>query len=184
MIEGKKVLIRQLEIGDENLLHKWRNNNKGNNYCGFKYGFLQSKESLRIELMKQIENNSVFPDEKTFIICKKEDNEPIGDISYRNWDKRNRSAEFGIEIGEIKEHNKGYGYDALFYFIDFMFTYLNLNRIELETFADNKKAEKLYKKIGFKEVGLMREKSFDSRNGKYIDIIYMDLLKREWNILK
>lgn len=180
MINGKKVLIRQLELGDEELFHKWRNSSIGNEYCGFNYGFLISKEALRIELMKEIENNEVFPDEKTFIICKKENGTPIGDISYRNWDKRNRSAEFGIEIGEISERGKGYGFDALYHFIDFLFRFLNLNRVELTTYSDNKNAQKLYEKLGFKEIGLIREQSFDSRTGQFIDVLYMDLLKREW----
>lgn len=183
LIKGNKVIIRQLEEGDETLLHKWRNNEQGNMYCGFQYGFLLSEEAFRIKVKEEIENTETFPTEKTFIILNKEDLEPIGNISYRNWDKRNRSAEFGIEIGEINKRGQGYGFDALSSFIEFMFNHLNLNRIELTTLADNNKAIKLYKKLGFKEIGIMRETSFDSRTGKYSDVLYMDLLKREWSKL-
>jgi RimJ/RimL family protein N-acetyltransferase len=114
LIEGNKVYIRQLELGDEELLHKWRNNAQGNLYCGFKYGFLMSKESFRVQVESEIKNEEIFPAKKMFIIYKKEDLTPIGAISYRNWDKKNRSAEFGIEIGEIEERSKGYGFDALY----------------------------------------------------------------------
>ena len=182
MIEGNKVYIRQLESGDEELLHRWRNNSQGNLYCGFKYGFLMSRESFRLQVEAEIENEEVFPTKKMFIICKKEDLTPIGEISYRNWDKRNRSAEFGIEIGEIEERSKGYGFDALNNFIEFMFNFLNLNRIELTTLADNKKSKSLYEKLGFKEIGIMREASFDSRKGNYSDVLYMDLLRKDWEI--
>ena len=184
MIEGNRVFIRQLETDDEELIHKWRNDSKGNHYCGFLYGFLLSKEAFRLELKEQIENNELFPVEKTFIICKKEDLEPIGDISYRNWNKRNRSVEFGIEIGEINERGKGYGFDALYHFLDFLFRFLNVNRVELSTLADNKNAQKLYEKLGFKQIGLFRESSFDARTDDYMDVLYMDLLKREWNEIK
>ena len=184
MIEGNKVIIRQLESGDEELLHKWRNNAKGNLYCGFKYGFLLSKESFKLQVKDEIESKEVFPNEKLFIICKKEDSTPIGDISYRNWSKRNRSAEFGIEIGQIDERGKGYGYDALSNFITFMFNFLNLNRIELTTLADNKKSQNLYEKLGFKKIGIMREASFDSRDGTYSDVLYMDLLRKDWEEVK
>lgn len=184
VIEGKTVIIRQLEIGDEDKLHKWRNSSEGNEYCGFSYGFLLSKEAFRLEIKKQIENNGVFPEEKTFLLCKKENLKPIGDISYRNWDKRNRSAEFGIEIGEINERGKGYGFDGLYHFLDYMFRFLNLNRIELTTLVDNEGAQRLYKRLGFKKIGLIREKSFDSRTCKYSDVVYMDLLKREWDKVK
>ncbi|MBH1939750.1 GNAT family N-acetyltransferase [Mobilitalea sibirica] len=184
MIEGNKVIIRQLELGDEDFLHKWRNDAKGNLYCGFQYGFLLSKEAFRLELKDQIENRQVFTKDKLFIICKKEDLTPIGDISYRNWDHRNRSAEFGIEIGEVDERSKGYGFDALYHFIDYMFNSLNLHRIELTTFADNLKAQKLYDRLGFKTIGIMREASFDSRTASYMNILYMDLLRREWDEIK
>lgn len=181
MIEGKKVWIRQLELGDEKWLHHWRNHSKGNEYCAFPYGFLRSEESFRLELSQQIEEMQTFPKEKMFIICKKENLAPIGEVSYRNWNPRNRSAEFGIEIGEVGERSKGYGYDALVHFVDFMFRHLNLNRIELTTLADNEKAQNLYKKLGFKKSGMMRQASVDSRTGKYVDVVYMDILREEWH---
>jgi len=88
---------------------------------------------------------------------------------------------FGLEIGEINERGKGYGYEVLSYFIEFMFNHLNLNRIELTTLTDNEKSIKLYKKLGFKKIGIIRESNFDSRKGKYIDVLYMDLLKKEYS---
>ncbi len=184
MIKGKKVIMRQLEFGDEKLLHKWRNDGEGNEYCAFDHGFLLSEEAFRLEIKKEIENNAVFPNQKMFIICKKEDMLPIGDISYRSWNKRTRSAEFGIEIGEIDERGKGYGLDALYHFLDFMFKFLNLNRIELTTLANNANSQRLYEKLGFKTIGLMRESSICAKTGEYIDVLYMDLLRREWKEIK
>lgn len=37
------------------------------------------------------------------------------------------NCEVGIKICEIDEQGKGYGKDALYHFIDFMFKFLNLN---------------------------------------------------------
>lgn len=102
MINGKRVVIRQLDLGDEEYFHKWRNYAEGN---------------------------------------------------------------------------------TLNHFIDFMFRFLNLNRIELTTLSDNYNAKKLYERLGFKKIGLIREKSFDSRTGKYIEVLYMDLLRREWDLI-
>jgi RimJ/RimL family protein N-acetyltransferase len=162
MIEGNKVVIRPCELGDEVDFHKWRNDSAGNCYCGLKHGFLLSREALRLELKAQIECKEVFPREKTFMICQKETGNPIGNISYRNWNPRNRSVEFGIEIGDRDRQSEGFGYDALSHFIEFLFGYLNVNRIELTTLADNQKAQNLYKKLGFQQSGLMREASYDS----------------------
>ncbi|WP_105613998.1 GNAT family N-acetyltransferase [Vallitalea okinawensis] len=184
MIEGIKVVIRQLELGDEELLHKWRNSSKGNEYCGFNHGFLISKEAYRLSIQNEIESSNVFPEEKTFIICKKDNLEPIGDVSYRSWDKRNRSAEFGIEIGDIVDRGQGYGLDTLYHFFDYLYNYLNLNRVELKTLTNNISAFKLYEKLGFKKIGYIREKSFNSMTGQYTDVLYMDLLRREWEEIK
>ena len=53
-----------------------------------------------------------------------------------------------------------------------------LNRVELETFDFNKRAQKCYLKVGFKEVGRRRKARFI--DGKYHDDIIMDILKDEW----
>lgn len=45
---------------------------------------------------------------------------------------------------------------------------------------DNKRAHSLYRKLGFKEIGIVREGSFDSRTGSFSHVMYMDLLKKEW----
>lgn len=119
-------------------------------------------------------------DRRCFIFCKKEDLTPIGEINCNNYDSRNQKAEFGIKIYEKSEQRKGYGEDDLSHFLDFMFKNLNLNKIELTTIIDNKRAQNLYKKLGFKEIGIIRQAYFDSRYGRFSDVVYMDLLKSEW----
>ncbi|WP_253200569.1 GNAT family N-acetyltransferase [Clostridium sp. CF012] len=47
---------------------------------------------------------------------------------------------------------------------------MNLNKIELTTMLDNKKAQSLYKKLGFEEIGVIRQGYFDSRTGDYQDV--------------
>jgi len=169
-----------MELGDENLLHLWRNDPVTMGYSELQYGFLRSKEAFRLEIKQSVENIDMFPTEKTFIICKKDSIEPVGDITYRNLDKRNQSAELGLEIANNEERGKGYGSDALHCFIDFMFRFLNLNRIELKTLVDNVEAQRLYERLGFKRIGLIRDAVYDSRTGRYTDYVYMDLLLRDW----
>ncbi|KDR95264.1 Protein N-acetyltransferase, RimJ/RimL family [Peptoclostridium litorale DSM 5388] len=180
MITGEKTIIRQLEAGDEKYFYKWRNDVNVMGYSELKYGFLMSLDAFRIGIQKYIQSTEMFPEEKMFMICKKQDMLPIGDITYRNWDKRNRSAELGIEIGDMDERKKGYGKDALINFIDYMFNFLNLNKVELKAIVENEYAIKLYKEIGFTEIGVIRQAVFNSRKGSYSDILYMDILKGEW----
>lgn len=184
MIFGNKVVIRPLEIGDENILYKWWNDGYMMSHAGLAYGTLQSKEAIQRSIHKEIEIGELFPSRKRFILLTKSELKPIGEMNYNSYDARNQKAEFGIKICEIAEQGKGYGEDALSHFIEFMFRHLNLNKIELTTMSDNKKAQGLYKKLGFKEIGIVREAYYDGRSGSFSDIIYMDLLRREWKGLK
>lgn len=58
--------------------------------------------------------------------------------------------------------------------------FLNLNKIELTTSKDNKRAQNLYRQLGFKEIGTIRQGYFDSRKGEFEDVVYMDLLRSEF----
>lgn len=184
MIVGRSIIIRQLETGDEEFLYKWWNDGEMMGHAGFPFGTMQSKEAIKKNIQEEIENYNTFPDKKRFIICKKDTMKPIGEINYCSWDKRSQKCEFGIKICEIEEQGKGYGKDALYNFIDFLFRNLNLNKIELTSMIDNKRAHSLYKKLGFKEIGIIRDGYFDSRSGLFSNVMYMDLLKSEWLEIK
>jgi len=73
---------------------------------------------------------------------------------------------------------KGYGTEAMNLILGFAFRDLNLNRVQLEAFDFNKRAQKCYLKVGFKEVGRRRKTRFI--DGKYRDCIVMDILREEW----
>ncbi len=184
MILGKNTIIRPAELGDEEYLYKWWNDGEMMGHATLAFGTLQSKEAIRKNIIKSIEDSSIYPKSKRFIICKKDTLEPIGEVNYGDWNERNQKCEFGIKICETSEQRKGYGKDALYHFIDFMFRFLNLNKIELTSMIDNKRAHSLYKKLGFKEIGIVREGYFDSRTGGFTDVMYMDLLKTEWLEIK
>ncbi len=180
MIIGNKVVIRQYELGDEKYLYKWWNNGSMMEHATFPYGLMNSEESIRQNVQKELQKNELFPEGKRFILCRKEDMKPIGEMNYGGWNKRNRISEFGIKICEVDEQGKGYGEDALAHFIDYMFRNLNLIKVELTTMADNKRAQNFYKKLGFKEIGIIRKGCYDSRRGENSDVMYMDLLREEW----
>lgn len=184
MIEGKKIMIRQLELGDEEYLYKWWNTGEMMEHATHVFGVLQSKQTIQDSIKRETENTNLFPENKRFLICKKDGFEPIGEMNYVGWNARNQKCEFGIKICEIGEQGKGYGKDALYHFIDFLFRFLNLNKIELTSMKDNIRAHNLYKSFGFKEIGIIREAYFDSRIGQFSDVVYMDLLKREWIQIK
>ena len=61
-----------------------------------------------------------------------------------------KSREFGIIIGDKKYWGKGIGFEATKLILDYCFNKLKLNKVTLTTSEFNKRAIKLYKKLGFK----------------------------------
>ena len=101
----------------------------------------------------------------------------IGHISLHDIDHFNRHAFLGIVIGEDEYHNKGYGTEAVRLILDYGFNTLNLHNIMLSVHADNYAGITCYKKVGFQDAGRRREWIF--KDGKYIDVLYMDILAKE-----
>ncbi len=131
-------------------------------------------ESLEKEFIEKALKNG----DKCFAIILLKNDELIGNCSIYRENDNARVAELGIFIGDEKFRNNGYGQESLNLLLDYGFNYLNLNSVYLNVFSFNDVAINCYKKIGFKEAGRLRENYF--LNGKYYDVIYMDILKREF----
>jgi ribosomal-protein-serine acetyltransferase len=92
--------------------------------------------------------------EYAFIIYK--DGEPVGRNGIYKIDAANKTAEIGYWL--IKEaEGKGIVTETCKQLIDFCFTNLLLNRIEIKCAVDNLKSQALPIKLGFVEEGLLRE---------------------------
>jgi diamine N-acetyltransferase len=102
----------------------------------------------------------------------------IGSCGFFNLDQRNRSSEFGIMIGEKSYWNKGYGTEAVRLLCQHGFQTLNLNRIYLRVLESNPRAIRAYEKAGFTHEGRQRQAEY--RDGKYIDMLVMSMLKEEF----
>jgi diamine N-acetyltransferase len=100
---------------------------------------------------------------------------PIGDCSFFNLDRTNRSSELGIVIGEKHFWNQGYGTETMGLLLKFGFETLNLHRIYLRVFASNPRAIRAYEKAGFILEGRQRDAVFI--HGKYVDVLMMSVLE-------
>jgi RimJ/RimL family protein N-acetyltransferase len=102
----------------------------------------------------------------------------IGNVGYHNFDWRCRSAEVGIFIGDKTCWNQGYGTEAMRVLLRHGFNTLNLNRIALEVYETNPRAVRAYEKAGFVHEGRKRQGMY--KEGRYIDILQMSVLRSEW----
>lgn len=113
-----------------------------------------------------------------FSIRTLDDDRLIGNCSLFGVNYKNRSAEFGIVIGEKDYWGQGYGSDAARVILRFAFDEVNLNRVHLEAFDYNARAVRSYEKVGFVREGIRRQAVF--RAGKYHDVITMAVLREGW----
>jgi diamine N-acetyltransferase len=175
MIYGERIRLRAVEREDLPRFAAWLNDPE------VLEGLL-----LYLPLSRQDEENwyeSMLkrpPDEHPMVIEVQQADGwlPIGDCGFINIDWRCRSGEVGIFIGEKQLWNQGYGTDAMRLLLQHGFDTLNLNRIALDVYVTNLRALRAYEKVGFVHEGCKRQAVF--KNGKYVDILQMSVLREEW----
>jgi RimJ/RimL family protein N-acetyltransferase len=104
-------------------------------------------------------------------------NQCVGEVVLNDWSEGNQSCNFRIAIGP-DGRDRGLGSEATYMIVEYAFTHLPLHRIELEVYAFNPRAYRVYEKAGFVVEGRRREAfRFDDER---IDAIVMSILKPEW----
>ena len=127
-------------------------------------------------------NGTGNSNEYNFAIIEKESDKLLGNIGLVNIKNINRTAEMGVFIGDKEYLSKGYGSEAIMLILDYGFNFLNLNNIMLKAFSFNERAIKAYEKCGFKIFGIWKEAVYF--NGEYVDDVYMNILKKDFNAKK
>jgi diamine N-acetyltransferase len=103
---------------------------------------------------------------------------PIGNTGIHGIDHRNRTAEFGILIGEPDARGRGYGTEAARLMLDYSFIALGLHNVMLRVFAYNLAGLRAYQKAGFHEFGRRREAIL--MGDRLWDVVYMECLASEF----
>jgi len=98
--------------------------------------------------------------------------QPIGLAYLADIDYRNRSAEFGVVIGEAVFRGKGYGTETTRLVLDYAFTALGLHNVVLTVAEFNLAGRRACEKAGFKEIG--RRRQCRQMGGRLWDSIYME----------
>lgn len=116
------------------------------------------------------------PDTTVFTILV--DDEVVGSIQYVEEpapDYRHASMDVFLHPAW---HGKGLGTDAVRTMARHLVHDRGHHRLAIDPAADNEKAIRTYKRVGFREVGVMREYERNA-DGQWQDCLLMDLLKRD-----
>lgn len=165
VLEGAAVRLRPIADADTDLIVKWRNTPSVVQNFIFRQTF--TPEMHRNWLATKVATGQVVQ----YIIIDKADDKPIGSVYYRDIDGHNRSAEYGIFIGEESARGKGLGTETAKLFTDFGFAELQLHRISLRVLAENTAARRSYEKAGFVQEGIFRD--MELLDGQYRDVVFM-----------
>jgi RimJ/RimL family protein N-acetyltransferase len=115
------------------------------------------------------------PTKVVFAIRKTTEPFIIGYVQIAGINLVHRSAELGIRIGAEKDRGHGYGKEALALAVEFCWSHLNLNRLQLIVFKHNERAISAYRSTGFKKEGLLRKAAFI--DGAWVDVVLMAALR-------
>jgi RimJ/RimL family protein N-acetyltransferase len=173
MLQGEKVVLRALERSDMELLQRFVNDREVHLLADDDYFVPKSREQVEKmfeEMGKSSEEIGPFGIEA--------DGKLIGTCGLHHFDTHSRVCSFGINISERAYWDKGYGRDAVRVLLDYAFKHRNMRKMWLTVYADNERAIRSYKALGFKEEGLQREQVWNE--GSYKDWLYMGLLRSEW----
>jgi len=99
----------------------------------------------------------------------------VGNLSFRagSSKKFRHVGELGVQV--LKDHwNLGIGKELIKYLINWAKENKSVYKISLRVRSDNQNAIHLYKKLGFKEEGILREEMMC--NGILYDLVYMGLI--------
>jgi RimJ/RimL family protein N-acetyltransferase len=179
MLLGQHIRLRPIEKDDLPHFVKWLADEETRSYISLHLPFSQMQEE------RWYDENLNAREEQAWAIDAQPQTLGMGPWEHLgscglfkiNW--RSRHAEAGILIGAREFWGRGYGTDALHTLIQWGFYTLNLNRIYLRVYEDNRRAIRSYQKLGFVEEGRLRQD--DYRNGVYRDTLLMSVLHQEWD---
>jgi L-phenylalanine/L-methionine N-acetyltransferase len=92
--------------------------------------------------------------------------------------RRRHVGDIGISVHDDFQR-RSIGSALVAALIDVADNWLDLKRLELTVYVDNKAAIRLYEKFGFEVEGTLRSHAF--RAGKYVDSFFMARLRPGWN---
>ena len=103
----------------------------------------------------------------------------IGELALLDWDADNHSCGFRIALAP-EGRDRGYGTEATRLVVDRAFADLPVHRIQLEVYAFNPRARRVYERVGFRVEGVLRAAL--RWDGEYHDTLVMGLLRDDWEL--
>jgi len=178
MLQGEKVLLRALTRDNLERLCQFNNDVEVELAGGGDPPMPQSLARLQAEFDGRVGQGG--RDDAGFAIeaIDQPTGKFIGQCALFQFDHTAQTCMLGITIGDKAYWGRGYGRDAVRVLLDYAFRLRNLRRVCLSVNGNNERGMRAYHACGFIEEGRLRAHVWS--NGAYIDLVYMGILRDEW----
>ncbi len=172
-VVGARAALGPLRRDLAPLYHRWRNDFVAQRT----FEYVPRPWTLE-ELEAWYERRVAGRDEVAFTVYERATWRTIGHTALFEIDERNRTATFGILIGEPDARGRGYGTEATRLTLEHAFTVVGMENEMLTVSEYNLAERRAYERAGFREFG--RRRCCDLLGGELWDTIVMEVLAGEY----
>ena len=176
-MKNKTIELRAIENKDIFLLNKWSNDTELWSLLGG-WHFPYSYESTK----RWVENINCNNDRDQCYAISTLSGDILGTVNLSNIDWKNRSATYGIMLGEVNSRGKGYAKEAMGLLLSYAFDELGLMRLESDILDDNVVSLQFHLNAGWISEGV--KKYSDYRGGEWHSKTNIAFTIDEYNIMK
>lgn len=170
-IRGEKVILREQREEDAPYFTYWFNQPQVMFQCGFE------KPASEEEIRKTITVSHKREDSVWYTITDLDGN-IIGETGLLRMFPAWHQTDLTIIIPDPEMQHKGYGTEAIRIILDMAFKKYEMHRVSIGVVGLNTDALAFYRKIGFKQEGILEEAYY--WNNEYSDFVMMRILSQEW----
>ncbi|MDE6620173.1 MAG: GNAT family N-acetyltransferase [Lachnospiraceae bacterium] len=163
VIKGQQIYLRPITEADTEMVVRWRN------LPVVVKNFIYRKPVSCTDHENWLKNKVFKGLVHQFIVCRNEDDMPLGSIYLQNFEEENKKAEWGIYLGEEQAYGKGIGTEAAKLVLDYAFTTLGMHKVVSRVLERNKASIRMNEKAGYVQEAYLKEELF--LDGQYEDLI-------------
>ena len=175
MLHGDRICLRAPEDGDWFVLHQLRND------VATQVSLMSAPRANSMERVRNwVSQVSADAGSLFYVIARPDDGAPagrgaVGYIQLVQMNQLHGHAELGICLSE-DARSRGYAADAIETLLGHARRVFSLRKATLRVRRDNTKAIALYRRTGFREVGVLEAHHY--HDGTYHDVVIMERLLR------
>ena len=164
------IRLREIELGDIEMIRNWRNSSEVSKYM--------YTEKLITEDNQKVWFDKIDKDESSKYWIISYDGTSIGLASVTGIDKALQSCYWAFYLGDSSIRGVGIGSKVEYNIIEYVFNDLCLNKLRCEVFVTNDNVIKMHEKFGFRREAFYREHCV--KENKKLDVVGLALLKIDW----